>query len=86
MWSEPSEDEYGKVVAFSSRARVWGEYSTIHSRLRLFFSFFFSGDQVAHTNSTLKARISPQWLSDGRREYFKWAIIVHFARGYSTGV
>ena len=50
------------------------------------FFFFFSGDQVAHTNSTLKARISPQWLSDGRREYFKWAIIVHFARGSSTGV
>ena len=29
------------VVAFSSRARILGEYSTIHSRLRFFFSFLF---------------------------------------------
>ena len=26
--------------------------------------FFLSGDQLAHTNSTLYARISPQWLSE----------------------
>ena len=29
--------------------------------------FFFSGDKLAHTNSTLYARISLQWLSELRR-------------------
>ena len=29
--------------------------------------FFLSGDQLAHTNSTFYARISPQWLSESRR-------------------
>ena len=28
------------VVAFSSRARIWGECSTIHPRLRFFFFFW----------------------------------------------
>ena len=40
------------VVAFSSLARIWAECSTIHSPPVLFF-FFFSGDQLAHTNSIL---------------------------------
>ena len=35
-------------------------------RLRFFF-FFLSGDKLAHTKSTLQARISPQWLSELRR-------------------
>ena len=29
-----------------------------------FFFFFFSGDQLAHTNSTPSAKVSPQWLSE----------------------
>ena len=52
------------VVAFSSRARILGECSTIHSPPAL---LFFSGDYLAHTNSTVYARISPQWLSELRR-------------------
>ena len=44
-------------------ARIWGEGSVIHSKPTLFFFFFLSGDQLAHTNSTLYARIGPQWLS-----------------------
>ena len=32
-----------------------------------FLAFFFCGDQLTHTNSTLSARISPQWLSELRR-------------------
>ena len=46
-----------------------GEGSSI-PRLRFFFFFsssFFSGDQLAHTNSTLSARMGPQWLSELRR-------------------
>ena len=46
----------GGVVAFSSLARILGECSTIHSL-----------PSLAHTNSTLCARISPQWLSELRR-------------------
>ena len=29
--------------------------------------FFLSGDYLAHTKSTLSARISPQWLTELRR-------------------
>ena len=39
----------------------WGE--VIHSSPVVFFFFLVSGDQLAHTNST----ISPQWLSELRQ-------------------
>ena len=61
------------VVAFSSLARIWGECSTIRSPsalFKLFILFFYSslsGDSLTHTNSTLYARNSPQWLSELRR-------------------
>ena len=44
---------------------VWPLIPCLH-----FFFFFFgggSGDQLANTNSTLYARISPQWLSKLRQ-------------------
>ena len=44
------------VVACSSDVKI------CISHLQAFF-FFVSGDQLACTNSTLKARIRPQWLS-----------------------
>ena len=50
---------------FSSLARIWGDCLTIHSPLAPFFSFF-RGDLLARTNSTLYARISPQWFSELR--------------------
>ena len=43
------------LMAFSSLARIWEECWTIHYPPAL-----------AHTNSTLYARISPQWLSELR--------------------
>ena len=49
------------VVAFSSRARILGKCSTIHSPTSPFFTWH------AHTHSTLYARISPQWLNELRR-------------------
>ena len=50
---------------FSSHARIWGECLTIHSLPVPFFGVaFLSGDQLAHTNSTLYAAIGPQWLSE----------------------
>ena len=49
--------------AFSLAAKIWGESSPI-SRLRFFFE---SGNQLAHTNSALYARIGPQWLRELRR-------------------
>ena len=33
----------------------------------LFSFFFLSGDKLAYTNSTLYAKINPQWLSEPRR-------------------
>ena len=56
-------------VAFSLLAMILGECSTNHSlpTLSSSFFFFFKVDtySLAHTNSTLNARIriSPQWLS-----------------------
>ena len=58
-------------MAFSSLASTSVEGSTIHfpPEIFLFCSVFvvlffcYSGDKLAHTNSTLQARISPQWLS-----------------------
>ena len=40
-------------VAFSSRARILWERSTIHSPPALFFFFFVNWDYLAQTNSTL---------------------------------
>ena len=53
------------VVAFSSLVRILGECSTINSLTVIFF--FFSGDYLTHTNSTLYARIGQRWLSELRR-------------------
>ena len=59
------------VVAFPSLARILGECSAIHSTPALFFLFFFVFEveisSFAYINSTLYARISPQWLSELRR-------------------
>ena len=43
----------------------WGREGVCDEQLStvLFFSLLFSGDQLVHTNSTLQASISPQWLS-----------------------
>ena len=38
-----------------------------HSFPACAFFFFSNGDQLARTNSTFQARISPQWLSELRR-------------------
>ena len=46
------------AAAFSSLARILGECSTSHSSTLI---------PHAHTNSTLYARISPQWLSELKR-------------------
>ena len=57
------------MVAVSSLARIWGESLAIRSPPALsffFFLFFKDGDQLAHTDSTLQARISLQWLSERR--------------------
>ena len=53
------------VVAFSSLAGIFEECSTIRSPACAFF--FLSGDEPSHTDPTLYARISPQWLSELRR-------------------
>ena len=43
---------------------IWGDCSTIHSA----FALFFKGENwLARSNSILKARTSPQWLSNLRR-------------------
>ena len=56
------------VVAFSSERGFWREVRRFISRLGFFFFFFFGcGDQLAHTNSTLRACIGPSWLSELRR-------------------
>ena len=41
------------IVAFSSLARILGECWIIYSLPALFCLVFLSGDQLAHTNSTL---------------------------------
>ena len=48
------------VAFFSSLARILEACSTIHSPPALFVCVYGSGDQLALTNSTLCARISPQ--------------------------
>ena len=59
------------VVAFVKLARSLGRlFPPFIPRLRfsfLSFFFFFRGNQLAHANSTLQDRISPQWLSEPRR-------------------
>ena len=51
------------VMAFSSLARILGRMSYHYFPPALFF--FFSGDQIAHTNPN--SRISLQWLNELRR-------------------
>ena len=58
-----------------NRSRVWNGLNWLHLllynvwpcipclRFSLSLSLFFSGAQLAHTNSTLYARIGPLWLS-----------------------
>ena len=53
------------MAALSSLAKILGEGSAIHSPPALFF--FFKVEISSRTNSTLWARISPQWLSELRR-------------------
>ena len=57
-----------QVMVASSRAKILGECSTIHARLRfsIFFIFYWRLGR-SHTNSTPLATISPQWLSELRR-------------------
>ena len=67
------------VMAFSAHARIgeWGVGGGVRRtspRLRFFFFFFLSEDQLAHTFSTLffpplffTPGISPQWHSELRR-------------------
>ena len=58
------------VVAFFLPLRgFWENVRPFIPRLRVFFFFFLSGDYLAHTNSTLHARISSQWLSELRRPW-----------------
>ena len=40
---------------------LWGLWGKVIPYLHF---FFLSGDQLTHTNSTLRARMSPQWLSE----------------------
>ena len=49
------------VVSFSSLAEISGECLTIHSLPACFcFVFVFSGEELAHSTSTLYAEIGPQ--------------------------
>ena len=49
---------------------ILGECSTIQFPASAsFFSFFFEVEISSHTNSTLLARISPQWLSGLSRQW-----------------
>ena len=52
------------VVAFSSRARILGEYSTIHSRLRFFFLSFF---KVEISSCTLTPLLRPDQSTVAQR-------------------
>ena len=52
------------IKAFPSLQGVWGEGLAIHSPPAPFFKV---ENKLAHTNSTLYARIGPQWLSEPRR-------------------
>ena len=52
---------------FYRTVRIWGEGLSIPC-LRIFLR---NGDQLAHTNSTLYARICPQWLGELRRLWLK---------------
>ena len=45
----------------------WENVQPFIPRLRFFVVVVGSGNQLAHTNSTLWTRISPQWLSELRR-------------------
>ena len=57
------------VVAFSSLARIPKSVLPLIPCLCFFFFFFFfwNGGQKTYTNSTLHARISPQWLTKLKR-------------------
>ena len=65
------------LIAFSplhSRGLWWKIRQIIPRQLHpiaflflLILFFFLSGDKLAHTNSTLYARIGPRWLSELRR-------------------
>ena len=57
--------DYPAGGLFSPHARIWVEGSENHNPPALFF--FFCGDQIACTNSTLEARISPQWFLELRQ-------------------
>ena len=54
------------VVVFPALQGFWGKVRRFILRLRC-CCFFLSGDQLAHTTSTLYARIGPQWPSVPRR-------------------
>ena len=57
------------VVAFSSLARIFGTMFDHSFRACAFFLLFSVEVEISakHTNSTLHATISPQWLSELRR-------------------
>ena len=52
------------IVAFSLHARIFFERLDDSFSACSFFFIFLSGDELAHTNSTPEARISPQWLNE----------------------
>ena len=47
------------VLAFSSRARIWGECSTIHPPPALFFFFFFNIPRISTVHSGSASRVIP---------------------------
>ena len=56
------------IGVFFLATRIFGEgFGDAFSACAFLFLFFISGDQLAHTNSTLYARIGPQWFSELRR-------------------
>ena len=63
LWFKPELEEVAPPGAgFFLACKDFGRMF-YHSFLAFFFFFFQCGDQLAHTNSTLCARISLQWLS-----------------------
>ena len=61
------------------------EFGWFIPHLCVFFVFYaYNGDQLAHINSTLYARISPQWLSELRQLWPSVAWQVLFDQPFIT--
>ena len=48
------------LIVVVSHARILEESDDLFLACNSYIYFFFNGDQLSHTNATLKARISPQ--------------------------